>query len=309
MNMDWIWQHTTTIWIHTKIHGQITIDYMMYHDVKYAIPATKTYIYIYIGPQNRTFLGWKGVFQPPIHPNTARGQVDSALLKWKVIDSLVMVFSLIGFSPARGDFLLRRHLLWDAASSRALKFAFVSSKTWAVACSSSQKYTKNTILLVAFGNVRVFQRDSSLEMLRISMIYLWSESQYSTLRCCSYPSSTVCHLHNRALLESRWSSGWCIQKPWASRISRPLDVLLIESVCCAYTILNQPRLSFILPCPQWTLCGKPYIIRNHQRQFRRNLSTWHERNIMFLEMLDTICGFIRCNDCIKMLKVIEVEEE
>ena len=85
--MDWIWQHTTTIWIHTKIHGQITIDYMMYHDVKYAIPATKTYIgpqnptKTYIGPQNRRFLGWKGVFQPPIHPNTARGQVNSALLK------------------------------------------------------------------------------------------------------------------------------------------------------------------------------------------------------------------------------------
>lgn len=101
-----------------KKHGQITIDYMMYHDVKYAIPATKTYIgpqnptKTYIGPQNRRFLGWKGVFQPPIHPNTARGQVNSALLKWKVIDSLVIE------TPARGDFLLRRHLLWDAASSQ-----------------------------------------------------------------------------------------------------------------------------------------------------------------------------------------------
>ena len=43
------------------------------------------------------------------------------------------------------------------------------------------------------------------------------------LRCCSCPSSTV--LRNGALLESRWSSGWCIQKPWASRISRP-------TMCC-----------------------------------------------------------------------------
>ena len=194
--------------------------------------------YIYIGPQNRTFFRLEGCLPTPNTSQYCQGSSQLRPIEVKghwlachgvLLDRLFTWPEVISFYV---DIYYETQLL--AVLSSLHLFPRKPEQWHAVAHKNIQK---NTILLVAFGNVRVFQRDSSLEMLRISMIYLWSESQYSTLRCCSYPSSTVCHLHNRALLESRWSSGWCIQKPWASRISRPLDVLLIEScLLCLYNL-------------------------------------------------------------------------